>query len=159
MITACGNDFEIVGTAALFLTDVEDQINCTDRAGAATGLPDLSAGITGVPEACSPVSFPIFPPQLVCSTKDQHPQVYIGNQGGEKFLLKRHQHDLHGAMIVAHDTPAAQLTSAGADRRGQWCRDQGGPERHEMRLITQKRVHRDHQPDEDRRFELHVQRR
>ena len=45
----------------------------------------------------------------MCSTKDQHPQVYIGNQGGAKYLLKRHQNDLHGAMIVAHDTMAAQL--------------------------------------------------
>ena len=74
-----------------------------------TGLPDISAGLTGVPQACSPVSFPIFPPQLVCSTKDQHPQVYIGNQGGAKYLLKRHKNDLHGPMIVAHDTMAAQL--------------------------------------------------
>ena len=110
MITACENDFALVGTAALFLTNVDDEVNCKDQAGAATGLPDISAGITGVPEACSPVSFPIFPPQLVCSTKDQHPQVYIGNQGGEKYLLKRHENDLHGPMIVAHDTMAAQLT-------------------------------------------------
>ena len=111
VITACEHDFALVGTAALFLTDVDDEVSCKDQAGAATGLPDLSAGITGVAEACSPVSFPIFPPQLVCSTKDQHPQVYIGNQGGEKYLLKRHRNDLHGAMIVAHDTPAAQLTA------------------------------------------------
>ena len=110
VITACEHDFALVGTEALFLTNVDDAVNCKDRSGAATGLPDISAGITGVPEACSPVSFPIFPPQLVCSTKDQHPQAYIGNQGGEKYLLKRHQNDLHGPMIVAHDTMAAQLT-------------------------------------------------
>ena len=39
VITACQNDFAMVGTAALFLPTVEDQINCTDKAGAATGLP------------------------------------------------------------------------------------------------------------------------
>ena len=110
VITACEHDFALVGTEALFLTNVDDEVNCKDRAGDTTGLPDMSAGLTGVSEACSPVSFPILPPQLVCSTKDQHPQVYIGNQGDEKYLLKGHQHDLHGAMIVAHDTPAAQLT-------------------------------------------------
>ena len=92
------------------MTNVDDEVNCKDHAGAPTGLPDISAGITGVPQACSPVSFPIFPPQLMCSTKDQHPQVYIGNQGGAKYLLKKHENDLHGPMIVAHDTMAAQLT-------------------------------------------------
>jgi substrate-binding family protein len=110
VIAACENDFALVGTAALFLTNVDDAVNCKDQAGAATGLPDISAIVTGVAEACSPVSFPILPSQLVCSTKDQHPQLYIGNQGGEKYLLKSHQNDLHGAMIVAHDTMAAQLT-------------------------------------------------
>jgi Periplasmic binding protein len=110
VITACENDFALVGTAALFLTNFDDAINCQDQTGAATGLPDISAAVSGVPEACSPVSFPIIPPALVCSTKDRHPQVYIGNQGGERYLLKRHQNDLHGAMVVSDDTKTTQLT-------------------------------------------------
>ncbi len=48
VITACQNDFAMVGTAALFLPTVEDQVNCTDKAGAATGLPDIGAVVTGV---------------------------------------------------------------------------------------------------------------
>ena len=110
VITACEHNFALVGTAALFFTNFDDAINCKDRAGDTTGLPDISAAVSGVPEACAPVSFPIIPPPLLCSTKDQHPQVYIGNQGGEKYLLKRHQNDLHGPMIVARDTKTTQLT-------------------------------------------------
>ena len=80
VITACHEDFALVGTSALFLTNVDDEVTCKDQAGAATGLPDIGAVVTGVPESCSPVSFPVVPPQLVCSTKDQHPQTYRGNR-------------------------------------------------------------------------------
>ena len=108
VITACQNDFAMVGTAALLLPTVEDQINCTDQAGAATGLPDIGAVVTGVPESCSPVSFPVNPPQLVCSTKDQSEQTYYGNKGDSEYLLKTHENDLHGSMLSGSDTKDAQ---------------------------------------------------
>ena len=108
VITACQNDFALVGTSALFLSTVDDMVGCKDQAGAATGVPDVAAIVTGVPESCSPVTFPVNPPQLVCSTKDQHPQTYYGNQGDAKYLLKTHKHDLHGALLVSNDTKDAQ---------------------------------------------------
>ena len=70
----------MVGTFLLFLSNVDDEVNCPDQAGATTGLPDLASVATGVPQACSPVAFPVSPAQLVCSTKDQSPQTYNGNQ-------------------------------------------------------------------------------
>ena len=39
VITACQNDFAMVGTAALFLPSVDDLVGCADKAGAATGSP------------------------------------------------------------------------------------------------------------------------
>ena len=60
-----------------------------------------------MPESCSPVTFPVNPPQLICSTKDQHPQTYYGNQGDAKYLLKQHKNDLHGALLVGNDTKDA----------------------------------------------------
>ena len=57
-IQACQNDYALVGTSALFLTQVDDIVNCQDQAGQATGIPDLSAVTTGVPESCSKMSFP-----------------------------------------------------------------------------------------------------
>ncbi len=106
VITACQDDFAMVGTSALFLPTVDDMVSCKDQAGAATGLPDVAAIVTGVPESCSPVTFPVNPPQLICSTKDEHPQAYYGNQGDAKHLLE-HEHDLHGAMLAGNDTKDA----------------------------------------------------
>jgi hypothetical protein len=108
VITACQNDFAMVGTAALFLPSVDDMVGCTDKAGAATGLPDIGAVVTGVAESCSPVSFPVNPPQLICSTKDQSEQTYYGNQGDSQYLLKTHKNDLHGSMLSGNDTKDAQ---------------------------------------------------
>jgi Periplasmic binding protein len=107
-ITACQDDFALVGTSALFLSNVDDVVQCPDQTGAATGLPDVAAIVTGVPESCAPTTYSINPAQLVCSTKDQHPQTYWGNQGDAKWLLGQHQHDLHGPMLVSNDTQDAQ---------------------------------------------------
>jgi hypothetical protein len=107
-ITACQNDFALVGTSALFLSNVDDIVSCRDQAGAATGHPDVAAIVTGVAESCAPTTYSINPPQLVCSTKDQHPQTYWGNQGDAKWLLGQNQHDLHGPMLVTNDTKDAQ---------------------------------------------------
>jgi len=54
------------------------------------------------------VAFPVSPSQLVCSTKDQNPQTYNGNQFDSKYLLKTHKNDLHGAFIFGNDTKDAQ---------------------------------------------------
>ena len=107
VITACQNDFALVGTSALFLTNVDDEVNCVDKAGATTGLPDVAAIVTGVPQSCAPVVYSINPPQLDCSTKDQRPQTYWGNQGDAKWLLEQNDNDLHGAYVVGNDTKDA----------------------------------------------------
>jgi hypothetical protein len=107
VITACGQDLALVGTSALFLTNVDDAVNCADKAGATTGLPDVAAIVTGVPESCSPVTYSINPPQLDCSTKDQHPQTYWGNQGDAKWLLEQNKDDLHGSFLAGNDTKDA----------------------------------------------------
>ncbi len=107
VITACQNDFAMVGTFVLFLSNVDDEVNCTDKAGAATGLPDLASVTTGVPQSCSPVAFPVSPSQLVCSTKDKDPQTYNGNQFEAKYLLKTRKGGLHGPMIYGNDTKDA----------------------------------------------------
>ena len=141
VITACQNDFAMVGTAALFLPTVEDQINCTDKAGAATGLPDIGAVVTGVAESCSPVSFPVNPPQLVCSTKDQSEQTYYGNQGDSKYLLKKHKNDLHGSMLSGQRHQGRPAGWSGADRHRDRRRDQGGSERRQVGSRSAERVH------------------
>ena len=50
-----------------------DIVNCKDQAGAATGIPDMSAVTTGVPESCSPMSFPAYGTALDCPTVEPEP--------------------------------------------------------------------------------------
>jgi hypothetical protein len=106
-ITACQNDVAMVGTEALFLTSVDDMVNCKDQAGQSSGLPDLSAVTTGVPETCAPISFPTFGSQIDCTSVTQSPQTFYGNVGPAKWYLSQHKGGLHGPMLVSNDTKDA----------------------------------------------------
>jgi len=111
VIQACQNDFALVGTAAIFLNNATDEVNCVDQAGKATGLPDLGAIDTNLAQACSPTSYPITPAAVDCSTVTKTPQTYRGMQGDSKYLLKKFG-NLHGAFVVAGDTPETKRTSS-----------------------------------------------
>jgi hypothetical protein len=106
-IQGCDNDYALVGTSALFLSQVDDIVNCKDQAGQATGIPDMSAVTTGVPESCSPMSFPAYGTAIICDTVNDNPQSYFGNQGPAKWELKQNKNDLHGLTIVGNDTKDA----------------------------------------------------
>ena len=112
IITACQQDFALVGTEALFLTNMDDAINCKDINGQATGLPDLSAIATGIPETCAPVTYTPTGPQLLCNTKDQHPQTYQGNQGDTTYYKKKFGNKIHGAFVLPNDTQDANRGDA-----------------------------------------------
>ena len=46
-ISACQNDLAMVGGAMVFLSNADDIVSCKDKAGQATGLPDMGAVVTG----------------------------------------------------------------------------------------------------------------
>jgi hypothetical protein len=106
-IQGCQNAYALVGTSALFLTQVEDIVNCKDQAGAATGIPDVSAVTTGVPESCSPMAFPAFGTQIDCATVNSNPQTFNVNQGPSKYDVSKSKADLHGVTIIGNDTKDA----------------------------------------------------
>jgi Periplasmic binding protein len=106
-IQGCQNDYALVGGFALFLTQVEDIVNCKDQAGQATGIPDLSSVATGVPESCSPMAFPAFGTQIDCATVTANPQTFNVNQGPPKWELSQHKGGLHGVTIIGNDTKDA----------------------------------------------------
>ena len=112
IITACQQDFALVGTEALFLSNMDDAINCKDINGAATGLPDLAAIATGIPETCASVTYTPTGPQLLCDTKTQHPQTYQGNQGDTTYYKKHINKKLHGAFVLPNDTQDANRGDA-----------------------------------------------
>jgi ABC-type branched-subunit amino acid transport system substrate-binding protein len=107
VIQACSEDFALVGTSALFLNNVDDIEGCVDRAGAKTGLPDLAVVTTEVEQQCSPTTYGINPPQIVCATKDQHPQTYQGNDGRVAYYRKQAGKKLHGVFVYQSDIKAA----------------------------------------------------
>jgi ABC-type branched-subunit amino acid transport system substrate-binding protein len=106
-IKACSEDFAVVGAAALFLNNVDDIEACADQAGAATGLPDIAVVTTEVVQQCSPTTFGINPPTLVCDTIDEHPQTYHANAGRAYYYEKEFGKDLHGSYIYSADLKAA----------------------------------------------------
>jgi ABC-type branched-subunit amino acid transport system substrate-binding protein len=106
-IKACSEDFAVVGAAALFLNNVDDIEACVDKAGQATGLPDIAVVTTEVVQQCSPTTFGINPPTIVCDTKDDHPQTYQANAGRAYYYQKEFGKDLHGPYLFSADIKAA----------------------------------------------------
>ena len=107
VITACEHDFALVGTSALFLNNVDDMVSCVDAFGRATGLPDLPGVPTELAHACSPVSFPVSPPAIACSTRDESPQRYRGNIGSIRYYQREFGQDLHGVTVNTGDLASA----------------------------------------------------
>lgn len=107
IIKACSEDFAIIGTSALFVNNTDDLVGCVDSAGVATGLPDFPVVTTEPVHQCSPVSHPINPPTLLCSTIDEHPQTYRAGIGPTRYYLKKFK-DLHGAYLYPSDLRAAK---------------------------------------------------
>jgi ABC-type branched-subunit amino acid transport system substrate-binding protein len=112
VIEACQDDFALIGTSALFLNNVDDMIACPDKSGAATGLPDLPGVATEIVQACSPVSYPVNPPALVCATKDDHPQTYRGNIGSVRYYRRHVGERLHGVTVNTNDLQSAHNSIA-----------------------------------------------
>ncbi len=121
-ITACQNDLAMVGGAMVFLSNADDIVNCKDKAGQATGLPDMGAVVTGMTEVCAPTSFPAIGAALDCATKDQAPQTYRTSQGDSKWLLSQHKGDLHGSFVFGNDTKdsarGGEVIKLGAEHAG-----------------------------------------
>ncbi|HVJ97536.1 MAG TPA: hypothetical protein VNC41_11975, partial [Acidimicrobiia bacterium] len=58
---ACGDSVAMVGTTALFLQDVSGMEGCKDKAGKATGIPDIADLQTEAAHQCSEISFATLP--------------------------------------------------------------------------------------------------
>jgi len=111
-IQACQNDVAMVGTSSVFLTSVDNMRNCKDSTGAVTGLPDIPFVTTALVQQCSDQSFPIAPPQVECTTKDQHPQTFRANVSrGRYYNQKFGENKLHGVYVFGSDSKSARDSS------------------------------------------------
>ena len=111
-IQACENDVAMVGTSAVFVTSVDNMRNCKDSAGATTGLPDIPFVTTALVQQCSDQSFPVAPPQVECSTKDDHPQTFHANVARGRYYNEKFGKDkLHGVYVFGADSKQARDSS------------------------------------------------
>jgi ABC-type branched-subunit amino acid transport system substrate-binding protein len=116
IIKACTQDFALVGTAALFLDNVDDMVGCKDQSGAATGLPDIPISATQFAQECASVSFAIYPSEVDCSTINQHPQTYRVDEGIFRHLARLNHQRLHGIMLYNNDIKALEVYQLAAAR-------------------------------------------
>ena len=110
-IEACENDVAVVGTSAVSLASVDEMRNCPDSTGAVTGLPDIPFVSTALAQQCSDQSFPMAPPQVICSTADDTPQTFQPNVGRGYYYDKKFGDDLHGIYIFGSDSKSARDSS------------------------------------------------
>lgn len=109
IIEACSQDFALVGTAALFLNDVDDMVACKDQSGAATGLPDVPIFATDIAQQCSPVSYAVNPSLLDCSTMRDHPQTFRVLEGPVRYLIRAAHQSLHGVSLDDIDLKSVEI--------------------------------------------------
>jgi hypothetical protein len=108
VIQACSSDFALVGTSAVFLNNVTDIEQCADHAGAPSGIPDMTVVATELVQQCSPTTYAINPPQIICSTQNQHPQTYQANVGRAFYYEKKFGRNLHGGYFFSGDLKSTE---------------------------------------------------
>ena len=108
--TACGSSVVLLGTSALFLNDMRPVEGCKDKAGVATGLPDLPVLQTEPVEQCSKISFAVIPNGGSCpytkgvrSFKSVTPAI--------EWFKKNVTDGLHGVFVVPQDLPSTITAS------------------------------------------------
>jgi ABC-type branched-subunit amino acid transport system substrate-binding protein len=111
-IQACSNDFAMVANATFLIGSFDDAIGCKDKAGTATGLPDLPATAVSSKEACAPVTFAPAGSLLDCSTVDKDPQTFTGQVGDSKYYVKKYGPKVKGPIIVSSDSAATAHTTS-----------------------------------------------
>jgi ABC-type branched-subunit amino acid transport system substrate-binding protein len=114
VIKACSEDFALVGTSAVFLNNVDDVEACVDKAGAATGLPDIAVVATEIAQQCSPTTYAVNPPQIECATLNQHPQTWQANVGRAFYYEKKFGKKLHGAYLFSGGLKSAEISNRGS---------------------------------------------
>ncbi|MDP9334722.1 MAG: ABC transporter substrate-binding protein [Actinomycetota bacterium] len=104
---ACGNSVALVGTTALFLQNVSAMESCKDKAGVATGIPDIADLQTEVAQQCSKISFATLPGGAGCPYSGTGLRTErVGYTQYDYFLKKFGANSMHGVFVVPKDLPS-----------------------------------------------------
>jgi hypothetical protein len=105
--TACRNSLAMVGTTALFLNDVSGLEGCKDKAGKATGLPDIAELQTEAAHQCSDISFATLPTGSKCPYSGTGPREFrVGYTQYDYYFKKYPGEKLHGVFVIPKDLPS-----------------------------------------------------
>ena len=109
--TACTTSVVLLGTTALSLNDMRPVEGCKDKAGAATGIPDLPVLQTEPAEQCSKVSFAVIPNGGSCPYSGKGMRSYQSVTPAVEWFKKNVTTDLHGVFVVPSDL-ASTITAS-----------------------------------------------
>jgi ABC-type branched-subunit amino acid transport system substrate-binding protein len=120
--SACGNSLVMLGTTALFLNDMRGAEGCKDKAGVATGIPDLAVLQTEPVEQCSPISFAVIPNGGSCPYSGSGVRTFQAVTPAIQWFKAHVTSDLHGVFVVPNDLPSTITSStslyAGIEKAG-----------------------------------------
>jgi len=109
---ACGDSVATVGTTALFLQDVTPMETCKDKAGVATGMPDIADLQTEVAQQCSKISFATLPSGSQCPYSGTGPRTFhVGYTQYDYYFNKFGPTALHGVFVIPKDLPSTIASS------------------------------------------------
>jgi ABC-type branched-subunit amino acid transport system substrate-binding protein len=109
--TACGDSTVLLGTSALFLNDMRGAEGCKDKAGVATGIPDLPVLQTEPVEQCSAISFAVIPNGASCPYSGKGVRSYQAVTPAISWFKQHVTTDLHGVFVVPADLPSTITSS------------------------------------------------
>jgi ABC-type branched-subunit amino acid transport system substrate-binding protein len=117
-IKACADDFAVVGGAAIFMSNVDDLVNCENSKGEAIGIPDLPGIALDPAQQCSPVQFRYQGiTSLHCDTRAATPPTYSVQKGDSEYYLSRYG-KLHGIWTLPAETPTTRNADIAAFEAG-----------------------------------------
>jgi len=116
-LIACEEALALVGSTALFATNVEDLNTCEDQQGNPIGVPDIPERAVEAVHACSPNTFAIT--NGTCPYSGEGAREYYNNLGAQMWLIEQAEADgeeLHGVFLIPGDLASAITASMPAIR-------------------------------------------
>jgi hypothetical protein len=101
----------MVGNNALFNPDMTPLTGCLDKAGAATGVPDMAALANDVNELCGATTFTIQFRSEQCPVNVGQPRNFTVQVGAAGKLAADHPEGLHGLFLVPGDLPTTRQSA------------------------------------------------
>lgn len=103
LIDACANALALVGSNSLFNPDVSPLATCKDKAGAATGLPDIAALANDINQQCNATTYIIQTVAEPCDVLTGE-RTLTAMLGPPTYYVENND-DLHGLFMVPGDLP------------------------------------------------------